>query len=392
MKPTLTRVTHCRVCNSKRILDLLGEGRNYYLANLDQTIPLSYPICQDCHFIFQGEYVGDEFLNHYYRQSPMLRRKEPTVFEIGQNERQGEFLARHVALEGKRVLEIGAHAGAFLRHLDRHHGCTAYFEELSEEARAVLATQDGLHDFRALKGDKKVDVVILRHVLEHIFDLESFLNYVHSILADGGSLFIEVPDWSHFDAHTDPFIFEHLNQFNTAGLVHLLRRTCWQTEALEKSIHPDDPATPNRIQRIVARPINLPALGDVAIADSFRAFAALQYGGWKTAINNLLLGDAAGKTIALYPASHLTFEALTESRLGHARVMGMFDVDVKKHGREILGIKVYPSEELKVQQPDFILIFSMAYEREIRESFAAMGLTSRVISITELVSNSWGSP
>ncbi len=383
MKPAFARVEHCRVCNSKRVLDLRGR-RNYYLANLEQTIPLSYAICQDCHFIFQGEYVGDEFLNHYYRQSPMLRRKEPTVFEIGQNERQGEFLARHVALEGKRVLEIGAHAGAFLRHLNQHHGCTAYFEELSEEARAVLASQPGLRDFRDPAADKQVDVVILRHVLEHIFDLDSFLAYVHTILAEGGSLFIEVPDWTHFDAHTDPFIFEHLNQFNSAGLVHLLRRTGWQVEALEKSIHPDDPATPNRVQRIVARPTKLPLPGDAAIADAFRSFAALQYDGWKTALNALLT-EYAGKSVALYPASHLTFEAITESRLSEARVLGMFDIDAKKQGREILGLKVFPPTELKVQQPDLILVFTMGYEREIRESFAALGLTCRVVSITELI-------
>lgn len=390
MKPAFTRVEHCRVCNSRRILDL-GIRRNYYLANLQQTVPMSYAVCQDCHFIFQGEYVGDEFLNHYYRQSPMLRRKEPTPFEIDQNERQGAFLARHVVLEGRRVLEIGAHAGAFLRHLHQRSGCTAYFEELSEEARAVLASQPGLRDFRDPTADKQVDVVILRHVLEHIFDLESFLGYVRIILAEGGSLFIEVPDWTHFDAHTDPFIFEHLNQFNTAGLVYLLRRTGWQTEALEKSIHPDDPATPNRVQRIVARPARLPLPGDAAIVDAFRSFAEVQYDGWKNALN-ALLAEYSGKRVALYPASHLTFEAVTESRLGEARVLGMFDIDAKKQGREILGLRVYPPQELQAQQPDLILVFTMGYEREIRESFAAMGLQCRVVSITELIDSARKTP
>jgi SAM-dependent methyltransferase len=388
MKPAFARVEHCRVCHSNRVLDL-AVRRNYYLSNLDQTIPLSYAICQDCQFIFQGEYVGDEFLNYYYRESPMLRRKEPTVFEVDQNERQGEFLARHVALDGKRVLEIGAHAGAFLSHLYQRFGCIAYFEELSEEARTVLALQEGLHDFRCLEGEKKVDVVILRHVLEHIFDLDSFLAYVHTILAEGGSLFIEVPDWTHFDAHTDPFIFEHLNQFNSAGLVQLLRLTGWQVEALEKSIHPDDPATPNRVQRIVACPTKLPLPGDPAIADAFRSFAAVQHDGWKTALNQLLASEAAGKSIALYPASHLTLEALTESNLGEAQVIGMFDIDPKKQGREIFDLKVFPPEALKDHQPDFILVFTMGYEREIRESFTSLGLTSRVISITELVNDSW---
>ena len=146
MEPAIVQVTHCRVCGSRRILDL-GIRRKYYLSNLDRTISLSYAICQDCQFIFQGEYVGDEFLNLYYRRSPMLRRKEPTVFEVGQCERQAAFLSRNAALTGRRILEIGAHAGAFLLHLHQDFGCEAYFEELSEEARTVLASQEGLNDF-----------------------------------------------------------------------------------------------------------------------------------------------------------------------------------------------------------------------------------------------------
>ena len=388
MTPTLIPVAHCRVCKSTSVLDL-GINRNYYLANLDQTIALSYAICQHCQFIFQKEYVGDSYLTHYYHHSPMLRRKEPTAFENDQNERQGEFLSRHVMLKERRVLEIGAHAGAFLCYLHQRFGCTAFFEELSEEARSVLASHECLHEFVKHEGEKGVDVVILRHLLEHIFELESFLNYVRSILTNGGSLFIEVPDWSYFDTPTDPLIFEHINQFNTSGLVHLLTRTGWHIEALEKSVYADDPATPNRVQRIVARPNDMPLPGNAAIIDCFRAFAAVQYDGWKSAINALVVGEAAGKSIALYPASHLTFEALTESKLGEGNVIGMFDIDSKKHGRKILGLTVYPPEELLLRQPEFILIFTMGYEREIRESFIVLGLQSRIITITELMHNSW---
>lgn len=388
MNPAAIQVKHCRACNSERVLDL-GIRRNYYLSNLDQSICIPYAVCQDCHFIFQSEYVGDEFLDLYYQQSPMLRRKEPTLYEVDQNKRQGEFLSRHVDLEGKRVLEIGAHAGAFLSYLHHRFGCTAYFEELSEEARSVLASQECLCDFRGLEGDQKVDVVILRHVLEHIFNLDDFLAYLQTILAYAGSLFIEVPDWTHLDAHTDPFIFEHLNHFNSASLVNLLRRIGWQVDALEKSINPEDPATPNRVLRVVAHPTKLPLLGDASIVDFFSTFSALHYDGWKTVLNKLLDDDAIGSSIALYPASHLTFEALVETRLGEFNILGMFDIDVKKQGREILGLKVFSPVVLKDYQPDFILIFTMAYEPEIRESFKAMGLTSRVISISELISDFW---
>jgi len=388
MNPKLVPVYTCRVCGSENIISM-GVTRRYYLSNLTQTVELSYSVCEACQFIFQGEYVGDEFLNYYYSQSPMLRRKEPTVFEVDKNRRQAGFLSKHVVLEGRRVLEIGAHAGAFLSHLHKNFNCTAYFDELSEEARTVLASQTGLVDFRTVKDGTKIDVVILRHVLEHIFDLDKFLDYVRILLAEDGALFIEVPDWSCFDAHTDPLIFEHLNQFNTANIVQLLARLGWRLDALEKSIHPDDPASPNRVQRIIARPSHIPRPGSSAIADAFCAFSRVQYDGWLTAINALLDGEFAGKRIALYPASHLTFEALMESNLSRENLLGMYDINTKKQGQKILGLYVYPPDELKRVNPDVIFVFTMGYEREIRESFDTMGLSARVISITELVNNSW---
>ena len=146
-------------------------------------------------------------------------------------------------------------------------------------------------------------------------------------MSENGNLFIEVPDWSDFDVHTDPFIFEHLHQFSTNGLIHLLGRNGWQVTALEKSIFPNDPATPNRVQRIIAKSSNLPPLGDVSIVKTFQAFSKVQYDGWKFALNNLLESNGLGKSIALYPASHLTFEALTETRLGEKYILGFFYVN-----------------------------------------------------------------
>lgn len=383
LTPALVPVNHCRVCGSTRVLQTTCR-KHYYLINLDTVVPLTYKICQDCQFIFQGEYVGDAFLNAYYEASPMLRRPEPTEFEVDQNRRQARFLAAHADLRAKRVVEIGAHAGAFLRHLHAEYGCEAYFDELSQEARAVLDSHPGLHDLRAVPGTT-MDIVVLRHILEHIFDLDGFLKYVRSLITEDGRLFVEVPDWSRLDQHTDPLIFEHLNQFNTSNLLQLMRRTGWQCDALEKSIEPDDPATPNRVQRFVFRPANIPPLGDPGIASAFEGFLLRHYEAANVALNALVDTLRPNQRVALYPASHLTFTALLETRLGEANLVGMFDIDAKKHGKVVRGQIVRPASDLATVKPDLILLFTMAYEREIRESFARMGVTCPVVSITDLL-------
>ncbi len=389
MKPSYTKVECCRACGSENIADL-EINKSYYLLNLDQTVQLSYAVCVDCQFIFHGEFVGEEYLEHYYKQSPMLRREELTKFVVDQNERQSAFLLKNMPLGGQKVLEIGAHVGAFLVHLNKHHGCKSYFNELSEEAVKVLSAQDGLLNYQSIDPDVKMDLVILRHVLEHIFDLEGFLQFVKSIVSDDGYLFVEVPDWSWFDSNTDPLIFEHVNQFNTSNLINLLRKMGWQTEAVEKSIVADDPATPNRVQRILARPINKPNPKDATIVQIFQVFHEETFGGANRAINSLISRMDKNKTVALYPASHLTFAALSESNLSDANIIGMFDIDEKKHGRIVQGIEVFPAAKLTDKKPDLILLFTMGYEREIRESFIEMGLESEVVSIAELLNQGEG--
>ena len=89
--------------------------------------------------------------------------------------------------------------------------------------------------------------------------------------------------------------------------------------------------------------------------------------------------------LALYPASHLTFAALLESTIGEANVVGIFDIDPKKIGKVVAGIEVIPAAKLKEVRPDMILLFTMGYEREIRESFKEMGLDSEVISIMQML-------
>lgn len=384
MTCTFQPVTHCRVCQSRRVLDLACT-KSFYLLNLDQTVTVPYAVCQDCQFIFQGQHVGDDFLNHYYTHSPMLRRYEPTPFELDQNRRQAAFLARSVPLAGRKVLEIGAHAGAFLVHLHREEAAEVYYDELSEEARSVLAAQPGLQDLRAQPPGFTVDVVVLRHILEHIFDLDSFLARVRGLLAPGGALFIETPDWSHLDACTDPLIFEHLNQFSTHNLVLLLRRLGWNCAAVEKSLVADDPATPNRVQRIIAHPTPLPAPGDAGIVGAFQQFIGQYDRALYGEIERRIAAWGPGKRIAFYPASHLSFSTLLEADLTGTNIVGLFDIDPKKHGRVIRGITVQPAEALRTVQPDVIFILTMAYEREIRESFARMGLTAELVSATALV-------
>ncbi len=387
MNPEFTNIKNCKVCNSKKIINL-DDDRSFYLENLDQTVTLPYSICANCHFIFQASYVGDKFLNHYYKHSPMLRKSDVSDYEISQNIRQSDFIDKHFTLKRNiptTVLEIGAHAGAFLRHLNENYDCECYYDELSVDAKEILKSHGSLRDYNDYDKTLKCDLIVLRHVLEHIHNLEKFLNRIKNMLSENGVLFIEVPDWSHWDENTDQFIFEHLHQFNSFNLNHLLNRYGWKIEALEKSIDKDDPATPNRVLRVIAKKSILPLPLDKSIVQSFKSFALDYHEGWKKRLNKILKYELNEKKIALAPASHLTYLALTESNLKDADVVGMFDSNINKINKEVLGINIYSHEKIREFDVDIIIIFSLAYEPEIKKKFSEINNNFKFLSINDLI-------
>ncbi len=380
-EPQRAPVKRCRCCNGRRIVDL-EYAKRFYLPNLERIVEVPYAACQDCKLIFQANYVGDEFLNYYYAHSPMLRRAEVTSYETDQHRRQSEFLIRNCPPDNCRVLEIGAGSGGFLSYLKQNFACQTWFDELSVEAATTMLKIPGLQPFTP--SDGLFDLLVLRHVLEHINDIDAFLDRLDLLLGEDGAIFIEVPDWSYFDKNCDPLIFEHLSQFNPRSLLTLFGRLGWTCDALEKSICASDPATPNRVLRAIFRK---PANGVASAGDTAEAFKR-RYLPFYDSINEKitrLLAAHPGKPLALYPASHLSHSLLIETELS-SRVIGMFDIDTKKQGRAFNGVQVYAPETLEKFQPTIVLITTMAYENEIKDYLATLNISAIILGIKDLMS------
>jgi len=350
---------------------------------LDLSLAMPYSCCKDCHFIFQSNYVGDDFLNYYYTNSPMLRRSLFTEFDVEQSRSCYNFLKKTINLDQKRILEIGAGGGALLKYISQFGSSSLFYSDLSKEASLHLASHKELHALNDTT-DKKFDLIILRHVLEHIFDLDGFFLYLQQLLKKDGKIFIEVPDWSILDINTDPLIFEHLSQFNVSGLVNLMSKNSFQVDSLEKSVEKNDPSTPNRVVRIIAHFSELPKLGSNEIKNYFKNFFDNYSEKWKFTLQQILK-IYSNKKIALYPASSLTFDAIKSVDFSNVKILGMYDVDKKKQNLFFLGYEVFSPEKLKEHNPDLILTFSMGYEPEIRKSLIDMKLSAKILSIQDLI-------
>lgn len=101
---------------------------------------------------------------------------------------------------GKRVLDIGAGTGDFLKYMQLK-GWQVQGVEPNQLAREA-ALKKGLHLASSLDNveDNKFNSISLWHVLEHLPDLEEQILKIEALLENEGTLFVAVPNYKSFDA------------------------------------------------------------------------------------------------------------------------------------------------------------------------------------------------
>ena len=106
-------------------------------------------------------------------------------------------LERRVGPKGRRLLDVGAHAGRFL-HLARQAGWDAEGIELNPRTAAHAAARTGaiVHQMNAhalVNRGRRYDAVVLTDVLEHIPEPVDLLGTLASLTHAGGIIAVKVP-------------------------------------------------------------------------------------------------------------------------------------------------------------------------------------------------------
>jgi SAM-dependent methyltransferase len=122
---------------------------------------------------------------------------QPTLYEPAQ---QAVLeLARQLAPQPRRVLDVGCGTGRLLRHARRHHPSTMLVGVDSSTTMVAVAASTaprvGIHYLRAAAerlpfASMRFDVVLVTMSLRHWNDLEAGIEQVHRVLAGGGVLVI----------------------------------------------------------------------------------------------------------------------------------------------------------------------------------------------------------
>ncbi|MEM6320556.1 MAG: methyltransferase domain-containing protein [Bacteroidota bacterium] len=200
------RYSSCPLCNSKAI-GLAMATKDYSISKEAFNIYR----CQNCDFHFTQDIPAPEAIGPYYDSSVYISHsdtKEGFVNRIYHSARELMLNKKRQLVtkltSGKRLLDIGSGTGYFLNHM-QENGYEVIGVEIDADARQATKAKFGIDvnpttPFLENKIRQQVDIITLWHVLEHLHDMDGYMQSMHRQLKDDGVVLIAVPNHKAYDA------------------------------------------------------------------------------------------------------------------------------------------------------------------------------------------------
>jgi hypothetical protein len=291
-------------------------------------------------------------------------------------------LAERFAVRGRRVLEVGAAQGEFLRELCDHAGCTGigYDASYAGPEGPDPSGADLRRGAAPLRGDLPLfDVLISRFVLEHVADPFGFLALLRRHAGDrpvAGHL--QVPD-AGYDLATAGWevIYPHVSYFNASALCRIAARAGWRVErtgplfsGLIRFIEVST-GRPNRVD------VTEPRDQQLAAIRGFDERHRAERRRWRETIGRL--ADDGARPV-LWGAGSRGVQLLNFAD-ADLRFAAVVDVNPAKWGRylPVTGHRVDEPASLAGLDTKAVVITNPVYRNEIAKSLADLGIAAEIL-------------
>lgn len=350
--------------------------------------------CEECGLTFLNPRMGQQKLFEYYSKQSRIPRDSIEIDSpfVAHMELQIDEIEKFKPIQkSMRVLEIGCAEGFFLQGLEKRANdklglygvelSEKYIEQAKRILPGVMIFETPLEETEF--GGLEFDLIVLRHVLEHLGKPAVCLEKIRSILAPQGVLYIEVPDSQDTDSSIYRFYHhEHLLYFTPQILSSYLQAAGFQPLACERF---DSNPMGSGFSYPVIRSVS--TAGKPSVLQAFPGYAEGVYSQNKmrnTAHLELLLAPvrrrlhelkATQKSIGLFGAGPHTMDFLELLEAENIQWSKVFDNNPNKQGKSMRGIPIVKPDENTLKSVDCVLVSSAEFEKEMVAQVRALAGT-----------------
>lgn len=181
--------------------------------------------------ILPNYYKSEDYISHTDSKRNFFEHAYHIVRKIALHQKLK--LITKVSLEQNTLLDIGCGTGDFLQTAQKNNWIVSGVEP-NPEARAISnkKTNNAIFDTAHLSlfREQSFDVITLWHVLEHVPNLEEYIQILNKLLKPNGVLVIAVPNYNSYDARYYGAFWaafdvpRHLWHFNKASISKLVSK------------------------------------------------------------------------------------------------------------------------------------------------------------------------
>jgi len=239
---------NCPVCDSDALSEFLSREQVPVHQNLlmrdqaaamdIQRADLALVACHDCGFIFNRAFDPGKIM--YGENYESTQAWSPSFNEYL------DGLVRHMIAEQDvrdcHVVEVGCGNGFFLRKLvaydgagNRGHGFDPSYRGPESELDGRLKFSERYYDSEC--ADVRADVIVCRHVIEHVPQPLQILANIKTALARApkARVFLETPcvEWILANLVVWDFFYEHCSYFSVASLSTAFQAAGFEVQSVE---------------------------------------------------------------------------------------------------------------------------------------------------------------
>ncbi|MEM9381447.1 MAG: class I SAM-dependent methyltransferase, partial [Planctomycetota bacterium] len=303
----------CLACGYEETTRLLGIERVPVLINeicrsredavAAPTAPIELAYCPHCGHVFNAAFDGE--LIHY---GPDY---ENSLHHSARFQEYAASLVRSLAqrhdLKGRTVVEIGCGDGRVLRELCALTGARGFGFDPSVQVpgpadeRVTLSRESYLE----AADVPAADLVINRHVLEHVEDPRGFLAAIGARAGEGAALYLEVPNalYTLRDLGIWDLIYEHPSYFTSSSLARVVDAAGIAVRSIEEAFAGQFLGLHGVVGRPSSEDVRVAAPGPdlQALAEGFAAEYEQKVRSWSARLAPFMEGEGAGR-VALWGA------------------------------------------------------------------------------------------
>jgi SAM-dependent methyltransferase len=354
-------------------------------AATDETPVDGYDVvvCQRCGCGYADGIPDQAAFDRYYRAMSKYEYHQREGAESDYDRRRlaltADIVRDHAPAKHVRILDVGCATGRLLAEL-RDRGFPHVVGLDPSPSCAVAARRLYDIDVRTMTlaelaaTGERFDFVIMVGVLEHLRDLSEAFENLQSVLAQGGMIYVDVPDATAFadwpNAPYQDFSTEHINFFSPVSLDNLMMQRGFRRVFLERNHREQSHATVMSNISAIYRRESTSVLGDLQFdRDSLtgleRYIAQCTGDAERLDAQIDALADS-GRPILVWGVGTHTARLMATSRLPEANIVAFIESNARYHGKTLHGRPIVAPEALRTHT-ELVLISSRVFQHEIAE-------------------------